>query len=154
QYLPPRRADTHGSILLALSPTIIRLLCLRIIPVHGRDLQSWEASCAKMLVAGIRRVPSYNPYWEVQGQTFLHELGGAFGEVLDDGSDCCRKRRSMTEVRWKHITVEERLMKTACALGVLVLSLSLWCIAVHAEDNRETGATAAAETWLGHVDAG
>jgi len=56
--------------LMAVSPTIILLLCLRIIPVHGRDLQSWEASCAKMLVAGIRRVPSYNPYWEVQGQTF------------------------------------------------------------------------------------
>jgi Protein of unknown function (DUF4019) len=45
-------------------------------------------------------------------------------------------------------------MKTACALGVLVLSLSLWCIAVHAEDSFETGAMAAAETWLGHVDAG
>jgi len=23
-----------------------------------------------MLAAGFRRVPSYNPYWEVQGQTF------------------------------------------------------------------------------------
>ena len=45
-------------------------------------------------------------------------------------------------------------MKTACALGVLVLGLSLWCIAVHAEDNFAIGATAAAETWLGHVDAG
>jgi hypothetical protein len=45
-------------------------------------------------------------------------------------------------------------MKTACALGVLALSLFLWCIAVHAEDNFEKGASAAAETWLVHVDAG
>jgi hypothetical protein len=34
------------------------------------DQDEWEASCARMLAAGFRRVPSYNPYWEVQGQTF------------------------------------------------------------------------------------
>jgi Protein of unknown function (DUF4019) len=45
-------------------------------------------------------------------------------------------------------------MKTACALVVLVLSLSCCGIAVHAEDNFAQGATAAAETWLGHIDAG
>jgi len=45
-------------------------------------------------------------------------------------------------------------MKTACMLGVLVLSLACWGIAVHAEDTFAQGATAAAETWLGHVDAG
>ncbi len=45
-------------------------------------------------------------------------------------------------------------MKTACALGVLMLSLYLNGIAVQAEDHRENVATAAAETWLGHVDAG
>ena len=45
-------------------------------------------------------------------------------------------------------------MKTVCILGVLVLSLSCCSIAVHAEDNFEKGAMAAAETWLGHVDAG
>jgi hypothetical protein len=39
-------------------------------------------------------------------------------------------------------------------LGVLVLSLALCCLAVHAEDTFAQGATAAAETWLGHVDAG
>ena len=60
----------------------------------------------------------------------------------------------MARVRWKHIAVEEGPMKTACALGVLVLSLSCCDIAVHAEDIFEKGATAAAETWLGHVDAG
>ena len=52
----------------------------------------------------------------------------------------------MAGVRWRHITVEEGPMKTACILGVLVLSLSLCGIAVHAEDNFEKGATAAAET--------
>jgi hypothetical protein len=45
-------------------------------------------------------------------------------------------------------------MKIACALRVLVLSLSCWGIAVHAEDNFAQSATAAAETWWGHVDAG
>jgi hypothetical protein len=45
-------------------------------------------------------------------------------------------------------------MKTACILGVLVLSLSCCGIAAHAEDTFTQGATAAAETWLGHVDAG
>ena len=45
-------------------------------------------------------------------------------------------------------------MKITCALGVLVLSLALCCLAVHAEDTFAQGATAAAETWLGHVDAG
>ena len=45
-------------------------------------------------------------------------------------------------------------MKTACALSVLVLSLSIWGNAVHAEDSLEKAATAAAETWLSHVDAG
>ena len=60
----------------------------------------------------------------------------------------------MARVRWKHIAVEEGPMKTACALGVLVLSFSVYGIAVHAEDNFEKGASAAAETWLGQVDAG
>ena len=45
-------------------------------------------------------------------------------------------------------------MKTTCMLGVLVLSHALCCLAVHAEDTFAQGATAAAETWLGHVDAG
>ena len=34
------------------------------------DQDEWEASCARMLAAGFRRVPSYNPYWEAHGQTF------------------------------------------------------------------------------------
>jgi Protein of unknown function (DUF4019) len=57
-------------------------------------------------------------------------------------------------MRWNHITVEEGPMKTACILGVLVLSLACWGSAVHAEATFAQGATAAAETWLGHVDAG
>ena len=34
------------------------------------DHDEWEASCTRMLAAGFQRVPSYNPYWEAQGQTF------------------------------------------------------------------------------------
>ena len=45
-------------------------------------------------------------------------------------------------------------MKTSCILGVLVLSLSCCGIAAHAEDTFAQGATAAAETWLRHIDAG
>jgi hypothetical protein len=34
------------------------------------DGPEWEGSCARMLTAGFQRVPSYNPYWDVQGRTF------------------------------------------------------------------------------------
>jgi serine/threonine-protein kinase len=57
-------------------------------------------------------------------------------------------------MRWKTIALEEGPMKTACMLGVLMLSLALCYLAVHAEDNFAQGATVAAETWLGHVDTG
>ena len=34
------------------------------------DRADWEAGCAQMGSAGFRAVPSYNPYWDVQGRTF------------------------------------------------------------------------------------
>src|SRR5215475_875774 len=34
------------------------------------DQDEWKVSCARMIAAGFQRVPSYNPYWEAQGQTF------------------------------------------------------------------------------------
>jgi hypothetical protein len=34
------------------------------------DQDEWKASCARMLAAGFFRVSSYNPYWDVQEQTF------------------------------------------------------------------------------------
>lgn len=30
----------------------------------------WQAACALMLAAGFKQVASFNPYWEIQGQTF------------------------------------------------------------------------------------
>jgi hypothetical protein len=30
----------------------------------------WEASCARMIAAGFRHVPAFNPYWDVSGRTF------------------------------------------------------------------------------------
>ena len=45
-------------------------------------------------------------------------------------------------------------VKTACILGVLGLSLFLRGIAVHAAGTFAQGAIAAAEIWLGHIDAG
>jgi catechol 2,3-dioxygenase-like lactoylglutathione lyase family enzyme len=35
----------------------------------------WQISCAKMLVAGFRRVSSFNPYWELDGRTYEDEDG-------------------------------------------------------------------------------
>ena len=34
------------------------------------DPIDWEQTCADMLSAGFRRVPSHNPYWDVSGRTF------------------------------------------------------------------------------------
>ena len=36
--------------------------------IPGKD--DWESTCAQMISAGFREVPSYNPYWDVQGGTF------------------------------------------------------------------------------------
>jgi hypothetical protein len=42
----------------------------------------WEETCADMLSAGFRRVPSHNPYWDVWGRTF-EDLDG-FRVVLQN----------------------------------------------------------------------
>jgi hypothetical protein len=34
------------------------------------DKNDWEAGCAQMISAGFRKMPSYNPYWDLQGRTF------------------------------------------------------------------------------------
>jgi hypothetical protein len=34
------------------------------------DQAEWQDACANMLPAGFTRVVSFNPYWEVHGQTF------------------------------------------------------------------------------------
>ncbi len=36
--------------------------------IPGKD--DWKAQCAQMLSAGFHQVPSYNPYWDLQGRTF------------------------------------------------------------------------------------
>jgi hypothetical protein len=41
---------------------------LLIFYVSNKD--EWEAGCAQMKSAGFREVPSYNPYWDLQGRTF------------------------------------------------------------------------------------
>jgi hypothetical protein len=30
----------------------------------------WETGCEQMISAGFRKMPSYNPYWDLQGRTF------------------------------------------------------------------------------------
>jgi hypothetical protein len=56
---------THRGHQVGKAPTQDHLLVL-----YLPDQAEWEASCARMLAAGFQRVPSYNPYWEAQGQTF------------------------------------------------------------------------------------
>jgi hypothetical protein len=34
------------------------------------DKDQWEAGCAQMISAGFHEVPSYNPYWDLQGRAF------------------------------------------------------------------------------------
>ena len=34
------------------------------------DKDQWEAGGAQMISAGFHEVPSYNPYWDLQGKTF------------------------------------------------------------------------------------
>lgn len=34
------------------------------------DKHEWDDSCKDMVSAGFRIVPSYNPYWDLQGKTF------------------------------------------------------------------------------------
>lgn len=34
------------------------------------DGEAWLQRCRKMLDAGFKQVPSFNPYWDQQGQTF------------------------------------------------------------------------------------
>jgi hypothetical protein len=48
------------------------------------DAGEWETRCARMIDAGFRRVPSFNPYWDVAGRTFA-DLDG-YRVVLQQGT--------------------------------------------------------------------
>jgi hypothetical protein len=56
---------THRGHLVGKAPTADHLLVFYI-----AEAAEWEESCAQMLKAGFREVPSYNPYWDVRGKTF------------------------------------------------------------------------------------
>jgi catechol 2,3-dioxygenase-like lactoylglutathione lyase family enzyme len=47
------------------SPTVEDLIVFYIEPAG-----LWSAACARMLSAGFRQVPSFNPYWNAGGCTF------------------------------------------------------------------------------------
>ena len=34
------------------------------------NYDAWQRTCAEMIDAGFREVPSFNPYWNVKGRTF------------------------------------------------------------------------------------
>lgn len=48
------------------------------------DRVEWEERCARMLAAGFRGVPPFNPYWDVKGRTF-EDLDG-YRVVLQNAS--------------------------------------------------------------------
>jgi hypothetical protein len=35
----------------------------------------WKTACERMLAAGFEQVPSFNPYWEARGRTFVDQDG-------------------------------------------------------------------------------
>ncbi len=39
------------------------------------EAADWQAQCARMLAAGFRQVPSFNPYWDARGRTFVDHDG-------------------------------------------------------------------------------
>ena len=44
----------------------------------------WEKTCASMLRAGFVQVPSFNPYWDIRGRTFVDHDG--YRVVLQNGA--------------------------------------------------------------------
>ena len=37
------------------------------------EAHEWQIACARMLVAGFRRVQAFNPYWDAHGHTYEDE---------------------------------------------------------------------------------
>ena len=56
---------THRGHQVGNAPTQDHLLVFYI-----PDKTEWENGCTQMIAAGFRAVPSYNPYWSIQGRTF------------------------------------------------------------------------------------
>ena len=48
------------------------------------DAVEWAERCARMIAAGFRRVPSFNPYWDIAGRTF-EDLDG-YRVVLENSA--------------------------------------------------------------------
>ncbi|KFK96463.1 MULTISPECIES: VOC family protein [unclassified Serratia (in: enterobacteria)] len=69
----------HRGVRVGQAPTQDNLLVF-----YLPALEQWQSMCAQMLAAGFRRVPAYNPYWEVNGQTF-EDLDG-YRVVLQQGT--------------------------------------------------------------------
>ena len=38
-------------------------------------ISDWQSACASMLAAGFKQVPSFNPYWDLRGRTFVDPDG-------------------------------------------------------------------------------
>jgi hypothetical protein len=51
--------------LISSTPTAENVLAFYI-----PDARQWDARCARMISAGFRWVPSFDPYWDVAGRTF------------------------------------------------------------------------------------
>ena len=52
------------------------------------DQLEWEKTCQNMLKFGFEKVPSFNPYWDINGQTFIDHDG--YRTVLQKQQWSCR----------------------------------------------------------------
>ncbi|AHG22212.1 glyoxalase [Chania multitudinisentens RB-25] len=55
----------HRGVRVGRAPTQDNLLVF-----YLPEVEQWQAMCKQMLAAGFRRVHAYNPYWDINGQTF------------------------------------------------------------------------------------
>lgn len=55
----------HRGVQVGQAPTQDNLLVF-----YLPDREQWQEGCKQMLAAGFQRVQAYNPYWDVNGQTF------------------------------------------------------------------------------------
>lgn len=55
----------HRGVLVGGAPTQDNLLVF-----YVPEIERWQVMCKQMLAGGFQPVEAYNPYWDVNGQTF------------------------------------------------------------------------------------
>lgn len=55
----------HRGVVVGKAPTQDNLLIF-----YLPERERWQRMCAQMVAGGFQKVKAYNPYWEINGQTF------------------------------------------------------------------------------------